>query len=44
MAEYLQGNPQIMDNIQNTIGLGIDKFKSGLGSIKDFAMDKGNNG
>jgi hypothetical protein len=44
MAEYLQGNPQIMDNIQNTIGLGIDKFKSGLGSIKDFAMDKGNKG
>ena len=44
MAEYLQGNPQIMDNIQNTIGSGIDKFKSGLGSIKDFAMDKGNMG
>ena len=44
MAEYLQGNPQIMDNIQNTIGSGIDKFKSGLGSIKDFAMDKGRMG
>ena len=44
MAEYLQGNPQIMDSIQNTIGSGIDKFKSGLGSIKDFAMDKGNMG
>jgi hypothetical protein len=44
MAEYLQGNPQIMDNIQNTIGSGIDKFKSGLGSIKDFAIDKGRMG
>ena len=44
MAEYLQGNPQIMDSIQNTIGSGIDKFKSGLGSIKDFAMDKGRMG
>ena len=36
MAEYLQGNPQIMDNIQNTIGTGVDKFKSGLDSLRDF--------
>ena len=32
------------ENVQDIIGTGVDKFKSGLGSIKDFAINKGNMG
>ena len=32
------------ENVQDIIGTGVDKFKSGLGSIKDFAINKGRMG